>query len=155
MNKLFLDLEETLIDDIFACKPLEDNVERIRAFIASRQPDSIETFTWAFWEKADFVNWESIAAWFKVVFGRELILQTFDVTKQRIEFLESILGGHIRPGEEFDFAHLPNKERVFEWFIRKNFSSGTFALIDDTVTTKTITMNRGGLEIEIVNVVDV
>lgn len=147
MKKLFLDLEGTLIDDIDNCNIIARSLAKVKAFIKAWQPDEIETFSWAFWDASDLAKWNSIAAWLKKELEREVKFQSFDVREQRMAFLKSIIG-HVKPGEEFNFGTLANKERVFEWFIKGAFNEGVFALIDDTVTEKIILFNKGRLVIE-------
>lgn len=135
MKKLFLDLEGTLIDDIDNCNIIIGSLAKVKAFIKAWQP-------WAFWDASDIAKWGSIATWLKKELGKDVKFQSFDVREQRIAFLKSIVG-HVKPGEEFNFGTLTNKERVFEWVIRNQFNEGVFALIDDTVTEKIVLLNKG------------
>jgi len=151
MKMLFLDLEETVVDDIENCNPLEDNVAKIKDFIDRWQPDRIETFSWAFWTPSDMAHWRHISPWLDAVLGRKVHLQAFDVTEQRFAFLNNMLG-RVFPGEEIEFARLATKEKIFEWFIRENFEDGHFVLIDDMVPAKCITLHRGRLIIEFISV---
>lgn len=151
MKRLFIDLEGTVIDDLWSCVPVTDGIARIRALIEHWRPDSIQTFSWAFWGREDLAKWPDLSAWLAQELGCEVGLQEFDVLTQRREFLRAMIG-HVAPGEELDFCGLATKERVFEWFVRRAFENGSFLLIDDRVPDKTICLNNGSLVIEMANV---
>ena len=151
MKKVFLDLEGTVIDDALSCNVLLVHWPHIKNFIDAWQPDEVETFSWAFWEARDFDCWPGLSQWLLTNLGRQVKLQEFDVAEQRLAFLRSVIG-HIREEEVLDFGCFANKERVFEWFIRRDFKEGHFVLIDDMVPSKKIILRD--LIIELINVAD-
>jgi hypothetical protein len=55
MKKLFLDIENTVIDDLVNCNFLEDNCKKISNIIKEIEPRSIDFFTWG-WKTCDDIN---------------------------------------------------------------------------------------------------
>jgi hypothetical protein len=147
MKKLFIDLEETIIDDIDICTLLWGNVEAVLSFIRREEPDAIETFSFALLGPQEISNWKAV----RQDCIPEMRTQTFDIKQLKLSFLRAMLG-RVEESEMFDFIAFATKDRVFEWMIQRDFTEGEFILIDDTVKTHTLTV--GKLTIRVINVAD-
>lgn len=149
VKRVFIDLEETIINDIDAAKPLWDNILKIKKFIADESPDSIETFSFALWTEQDKANWDFA----KRKISLPIETQTFEVNVLKLAFLRAMVG-HVKPHEMTDFLALMTKDRVFEWMIQKDFTEGEFILIDDLVESHTLITKKGKMIIRIININD-
>jgi hypothetical protein len=149
MVRLFVDLEETLIESSDTGILMPDNISRFQRFVDKLQPESIETFSWGLWTSGEMERWEQTRGLIKEQWGLKINTQTFGVAEQQLAFLRSNIG-HVEANELSDFCGLLRKELVFEWFVRNKFESGIFVLVDDKVPNKTIQI--GGLVIEMRNI---
>ena len=80
MKKIFIDLEETIINDIDAIVPMWRNINKIKRFIENEKPDSVETFSFALLGKHEKGNWE----WIKKEIGIEMSTQTFEIGRAHV-----------------------------------------------------------------------
>lgn len=63
MKVLLLDIENTVIDDLQNRNFLEDNCERISAFIRESEPIIVTFFTWG-WKEPKEIDWELVHTMF-------------------------------------------------------------------------------------------
>jgi hypothetical protein len=150
---LFLDIEETLVESLE--KPdfiLWSNLHGIQRLAQELKPDFYKTFSFGLWSQGDVSIWEGIRHDMKTEFGWDIQTQDelfFDLKRA---FLKDILGQVTDDEVKIDFMKLTNKERVFEWWVLKNFKSGLFVLVDDRVANKTVTFPDHDLTIRFVEV---
>lgn len=144
MTKLLaLDLEQTVIDDIWQGNLLVSNINKISKIVAQEQPDKIVTFSWALIDEPDFNTW----AWVQSQLankGISVSTQDFEVRNLQQAFLKKKFGLHQLPKESSatflsEFASLCHKELVFEWWAsQQDFDE--LILVDDMVTDKTVSL---------------
>lgn len=147
--RLFIDLEETIIESSDTGILLPDNIAVLKDFVEVFKPESVETFSWGLWTPAEFAKWEKSRQLIQEQWGLEITTQSFNTEEQQLAFLRDLIG-KVEQHELVDFCGLLKKELVFEWFVRKNFQEGHFVLIDDRVPDKEIIM--GDLRITMRNI---
>jgi len=147
--RLFVDLEETIIESSDTGVLLPDNIARLKQFVDQIKFESIETFSWGLWTQREFVHWEKAKRLIQEQWGIDIVTQSFDVGEQQLSFLRDMVG-HVEAHEVNDFRGLLKKELVFEWFVRKNFKAGHFVLVDDRVPDKQVMI--GDLIIKMINI---
>jgi hypothetical protein len=159
--KLFIDLEETIIDDIFDGNILWDKVKEIEdAFFNHGEIsiESVETFSFAIEDFRDFEMMRKVIAQgvsdpFHSWLFNIITPQTFKTSEMKSAFLGAVIG-HVESREVWDFIGLCTKERVFDWWAQKTFSDDTIVLIDDTVSTKITKFPLKNLKVMTINVND-
>lgn len=142
---MFLDIEGTLVEDMNHPRFIVHNIQKIKDKIDLFQPEKISTFSFALWEEKDFIQWNQISNTLSKNTGMNIAPQSFDLLDLKLEFLRDLIG-KASEQEIWDFNKLLNKERMFEWFIRKNFKQGHFILFDDLVPNKTIILDELTIE---------
>lgn len=145
MKQMFLDIEGTLVEDMNHPRFIVHNIQKIKDKIDLFQPEKISTFSFALWEEKDFIQWNQISNTLSKNTGMNIAPQSFDLLDLKLEFLRDLIG-KASEQEIWDFNKLLNKERMFEWFIRKNFKQGHFILFDDLVPNKTIILDELTIE---------
>jgi len=94
MTKLLaLDLEQTVIDDIWQGNLLVSNINKISKIVAQEQPDKIVTFSWALIDEPDFNTW----AWVQSQLANKGISFTASFLKKEI---------WIAPTAKREFGHI-------------------------------------------------
>ena len=130
MNHLFLDIENTIAENISVVSCIPNKVEKIKRYIKDQKPDSIETFSFGIWIKINqqlakhIINFSGI---------KNVKIQHWLTNDLKLEFLRDIFG-EVKPNELHDFIGLTTKEFMFEWYVKKHCCDGSFVLIDDTVS---------------------
>ncbi len=135
--KLFLDLEDTVIDSIDTGNILSQKLNHIKSFIQRQNAsiESIETFTFAMYDDLDRMKVTSVAKHLSFQFDRVVRVQDWWTKDLKKELIESQVF-KITELELIDFFPFANKERCFEFFVLKNFPGEECLLIDDTVRHK-------------------
>ena len=136
-----VDLEETIIDNIWEGNLLPANIHKIKQIIKQEAPDKIETFSWALIDQPDFEMWVTVQQEISFA-GLFIDTQEFKVRSLQMEFLKNKFKTHKLPHEDSalflsEFCTFCQKELVFEWWaLHQPFTN--FTLIDDMVQDKTV-----------------
>lgn len=148
--KLFLDLEDTVIDSIDTGNILSQKLKHIKSFIQRQNAsiESVETFTFAMYDDIDRMKVTSAAKHLSFEFNRVVRVQDWWTKDLKKETVESQVF-KISELELIDFFPFANKERCFEFFVLKNFPGEECLLIDDTVRHKNIRILEKGLSTRI------
>ena len=151
---IFLDLEETVIDDIEHCRFLPVNVFKIKEFISCFPKATFESFTFAIWNEIDKMRVEGVLFELEEQLDIKIKMQEWLPKDIRHQFVNETLF-KVSDKEMLDFGAFANKQRCFEWFCKKFHSNERNILIDDTVETKRIIFRKSNLEIITINVNDI
>jgi hypothetical protein len=150
MKKLFIDLEETIINDIDAAIPLWANITKIKKFIEVESPDFVGTFSFALLGPQEKANWRAV----KEEIGFTIDTQAWEVDDLKLAFLRAMIG-KVDKSEITDFLKLMSKDRVFEWMTQKDNSKGEFILIDDRAESHVLITKNAEMTIRVINISEV
>lgn len=142
MTIVFLDLEETVIDDINSATILVERCEQIRKVLDHIQPDKLGILSWAIWNESERKAFLSSCTKDRI----EIHLQRqFD--HDLIWSMETVRDNIFKiSGKQFfveDFFDLFGKEECLNFLFRKHFFKADVVLIDDTVSHKHVTEFNG------------
>lgn len=143
MKLLAIDLEGTIIDDIFSGKILEEKISDLIEIIEEYQPDRIVTFSFALYDLEDFSVWNRIQKHLKGVYNIEIETQDFNISQLKASFLKDRFSIYVY--NELDmiqnYGAICKKDLIFEYWCKNNRHYSyfnTFMLLDDVVEDKTI-----------------
>jgi hypothetical protein len=150
MVTLCLDLEETIIDNIWDGNILTENIQKIKKIIKHHKPDRIITFSFALIDAQDKQIWKHVQSELKEM-GITVETQQFEVNELRQLFLRKRFGAHRLPDKdstEFlcEFTQFCRKDIVFEWWAMQQ-AEGNFILVDDMVENKTIVCGKRAIKL--------
>ncbi len=138
MTIVFLDLEETVIDDIDSATILVNRCEQIRKVLNHIRPDKIGVFSWAIRDESErkaFLNSctkSRIEDHIGHQFDHDLIWTLESVRDD----IFKISGKQLFVDDIFDIF---GKEECLNFLFRKHFFKKDVVLIDDTVSHKHVT----------------
>jgi hypothetical protein len=143
MKLLAVDLEGTIIDDIFSGKILEEKIENLLSVIEEYKPDRIVTFSFALYDLEDFSVWNRIQKQLKGEYNIEIETQDFNISQLKASFLKDRFSIYVY--NELDmiqnYGAICKKDLIFEYWCKNNRQHSyfnTFMLLDDVVEDKTI-----------------
>lgn len=142
MTTVFLDLEETVIDDISNANILEERCLQIRDVLEHIKPDKIGVMSWAIWNDAERETFLNTCTKSRIEdhIGREiddeLIWSMADVRKHVLR----VSGKQFSQEDLFDIF---GKEECLNLLFRKHFFKTDVVLIDDTVSHQLVTEFNG------------
>jgi hypothetical protein len=155
MKVLAIDLEQTVIDNIWQGNLLHTNILKIKQLVAQEKPDKIVTFSWALIDESDFEMWAAVQAELANA-GLLVETQAFSVRQLQQDFLKNRFSLHRLPSEDSnaflqEFASLCKKELAFEWWATKQ-TFDELILVDDMVPNKTVTLPDQNKTIRFINI---
>lgn len=138
---LFLDIENTIIDNLTDCNWLEDNCKKIKDFIFTHSIDTVHIYTWG-WKTNKEIDQEILNNIYKKLeIAEEQIGCCF--TKEKV--VDYCINGGWIPADEKERALIPgmmksdyglDKTLVFMLMTRPEREEGSvYYLIDDTAET--------------------
>jgi hypothetical protein len=136
MNILFLDLENTVIDDLESGNFIEENVELVRSFVVDNNIDEVIVWSWAIFDTEDVVKTAKIMH--KILpFDMGVLFSVVDVFEMSKKITQSLgLTLMLTPEEMFDFfdkeTSLLRFLEIDEQFGASNDTHDNCWLIDDT-----------------------
>lgn len=145
---IFIDLENTLIEDWDSMIPMFDNIRKVKDMLGSCE--CINIFSWAIFNDNDV---ETFNKHLRGLIEDSLVVKVKDVIT--MEKVKDVLGkSYGFKIEDEDFTTFINKETAFERYILQLVECGEIVdsvnmLIDDTVKDKRVSIVREGKEINI------
>lgn len=138
---LFLDIENTIIDNLTDCNWLEENCKKIKDFIFTKGIDTVHIYTWG-WKTNKEINQEILNNIYKKLdIDEEQI--GYCITKEKS--VDYCINGGFIPANEKERALIPgmmksdyslDKTFVFLFMTRPDRQEGAvYYLIDDTTET--------------------
>lgn len=142
MTTVFLDLEETVIDDWNSANILVERCEQIRKILDHIQPDKVGVLSWAIWNDRDkdhFIN-TCVKSRIEDHIGREIDPElVWTMTDMRAQVLKTTG----RSFSQDDLLDIFGKEECLNVLFRKHFFKTDVVLIDDTVAHQLVTEFQG------------
>ena len=149
---IFLDLEETVIDDWSKQWGAEAvNTERVKEWIASINPDRVRLFSYAMWTDHCIKDFETMhQKWLSRLLNVEFDMEDCFTTAKLYRMAQ--ISGTMYEDEQECLLML-GKDYGFQWYIqRKDYRDCVIYLLDDVIEDKTIHYPKKNLTVHFVNV---
>jgi len=147
---LFLDLEETVIDDFHSMTPI--NIAKVRGFIKKEKFDEIRIFSFAIFEKNDVLRTQNT-----IIPMLEALLEC-SIAKEIITVGDMV--NVVRAAEnlffefDFEFTQIFRKEGAFLKIAKHSLEGCEAVLLDDTVEPFTGHFSNNNVRVRMINVAD-
>lgn len=142
MTTVFLDLEDTVIDDINSATILDQRCSEIRRVLEHIRPDRIGVMSWAIWNDAEKEAFMRSCTKSRI---EDHIGHEFDpdLVWSMADFRKHVLATSGKNFSQDDLFDLFGKEECLNLLFRKNFFTEDVVLIDDTVSHQLVTEFNG------------
>lgn len=148
---IFLDLEETVIDDWSKQWMAEAvNTSKVKEWIASINPDRVRLFSYAMWTDHCIKDFETMyQKWLSRLLDVEFDMEDCFTTKK----LYDMASRSTWFADEQECLLMYGKDYGFQWYIQqKDYRDCVIYLLDDVIEDKTIHYPKKNLTVHFVNV---
>jgi hypothetical protein len=145
---LFLDLEETIINDFNEMRVVNGSV--VKEFVAKEKFDEIHIFSFAIWDDNDVDKTASVI----IPFLNKLLGSNIETKVMKVSDMQAIVQKNFRIFFDFDweFSTTFNKDGVFQKVAPVLFPGCEIVLLDDTVENSSTELFDTKTKLRMVNV---